>query len=224
MAADLYSQYDGDDDPTQNYFYLPKEKDMYKFQKAFIQLNQPKINNTQHKSKLRSQPPPRPPKQNDNGGDYCLIKNDTKPVYPKQVCSSRFKRENLQEFPSHRIPNCSSCNVNLVNGEFEVTTHLQTKNSCSDTNTDYRTYSACMKNVVKETDSSITDEQSERLTHTCSTSKGVLCRYLCMGVLALFVPCLMCYGSGRSACGRRNNTSHSSSKLTFQRKNEKLVT
>lgn len=242
-TKDLYSQYDDDTttSPSQNYFFLPKkEKDMYKFKQAFIEMNKSNIKRTnasltthssQHKCKLRPPPPPRPPKQSGSEGDYCLIKTDTKPVFPQQTCSSsRVKRENLQEFSS-RIPNYySMSNVKIECEGDTITSHLHsTKTTKQNSNVDYRSCSSCITTkTLKDTADadSLTDEQTEMRGTSCSSHKSTFCRYLCMGVLTLFVPCILCYAPGRcrTPCTGGHSRGNTSSKLTYQSNNEKLLT
>lgn len=164
--------------------------------------------------------PPPPPKRIERGEeeDYCTIKVDSKIEYnpsnrPSCILSSANTRIKKQCIKREHPPEFSLNKTHDFGGDHDCSCKTKTQRSDPDRYIDICTCMLCVRSVsYKYSGKESEDEKIHSYSEPCSckntttTSKSVG-RYVCMGLMAVFLPCMLCYFPAK-ACSRSRKSKH----------------
>ena len=147
------------------------------------------------------------PDFNRSEDDYCFIKADTKSTFqPSKSCPTRnqyLKREHYQEFK--KILKKESM-VHYTGGNTTINTNssetecLKKKKLKSGDLIDACSCMLCVRSVSYK----YTGNDDGDFNEPCScqgSTKSIVGRYVCMGLIAVFLPCMLCYLPAKACCG-----------------------
>lgn len=223
---DPYSIYDDDSDQDINFIVPAGKLNLARFQRAFSEMNS--LNDKVKDRTIPTCPNKRGGKFVPNSGDYCHLSADAKiPETSKtnSFCNHHIniKKENFQKFASKLVTSDTPIdNTHHCVHSFERRGNCQ-RDSCVEFEFDNKKYKSKLKKNHKKIDNIIDcctcmvcvkavsyhwtkDDIGDEYIEPCSctgTPKKVAGRWFCMGLLALFLPCLFCYLPAklcRSAC------------------------
>lgn len=163
--------------------------------------------------------------------DYCLIKAGTKSTFqPSSSCPTSknqyFKRENYQEFKKKK-ESAVHYNGTTNSSETACLKKKKCKNAKSSELIDICTCMLCVRSVHYK----YTGKDDGELIDPCScqgSTKSIVGRYVCMGLLSVFLPCMLCYFPAKACCGSsgrkwRYKHSQDDTYVCYQSNNNKPV-
>ncbi|XP_066936596.1 protein sprouty homolog 2-like [Clytia hemisphaerica] len=144
--------------------------------------------------------------------DYCLIKANTKSNFSpsKNTCSTQQKDHYVKFKDTQHYKELIKKNTmaEYQNGSIETECLKKKKSLKRNGVIDTCTCMWCIKSA------NFKDEKGE-LIEPCScqgSTKSVVGRYVCMGLMAIFLPCMLCYLPAKACCG--SNRKWKQSKLS----------
>jgi len=148
------------------------------------------------------------PSYSSEDEDYCTIKADTKTTFqPSRTCilssaNTRLKKQHLSEY-NHQIKKKDS-----------IITYADEKQCLKKNNKLQRSelidVCTCMF-CVRSVSYNYTGTDDGEFLEPCScqgSTKSIVGRYVCMGILAVFFPCMLCYLPAKACCGSKKSWKH----------------